>query len=318
MPLAIGRRRFVASTLSLLGLTLALPALGAPAAAATPKKLRERTGSTIGTTLRFELENAPYPAENGKYTDASVIVFVPARFRLPRSGKVDFVVHLHGHATTAARAVAGHKLREQLDESRQNAVLVVPQGPVNAADGDFGKLMRPGGLAALLGEVLREASRKSAGAGLAKASGVGRVILSAHSGGYRAAAACLATKLDLREVFLFDALYGEWETFARWLAEEPETRKLVSYYVGGRPRELSLALAGWLTEHGVAVTREGGASRLSRRELTRARAAFLEGHVAHGAATYEEHALRDCLLASCLKGRGSRAWHEAGDKARAT
>jgi hypothetical protein len=267
----------------------------------------------IGETLTLRPKRAPYPVRGGKYDDPSVLVFVPSFHKLSGAKRVDFVVHFHGHMTTAKRAIVAHRLREQLHASRQNAVLVVPQGPVNAADGDFGKLMQKRGLAKLLDEVRRSVPS------LARAKDTGRVVLSAHSGGYRAAAACASRGgVDVREVYLFDALYGETDAFAGFVAAAPERRKLVSYAVGGRPRELGFQLAAKLEARGVEVVREEGDRRVTREELVRATAAFLAGHATHASATYEELALRDCLFASCLRGRGSEGWHADRTKARST
>jgi len=312
-----GRRSFVGA----LGLTALLAPLGREAWAgeretASSRGVRAVEESALGTTFELRLEHAPYPCAWGKYDDPTVYAFVPRHLRLSKGGRLDVVVHFHGHNGRAKRALETHKLREQLRESRQNAILVVPQGPVDAADGDFGKLMRPRGLSRMLEELRRNLSAASASKVLGKASlagskSLGRVVLSAHSGGYRAAAYCAnAGGVDVREVFLFDALYGEVESFEAFVLANPTKRKLVSYHVGGRPRELSRKLAERLTARGVRVVEEKHGKRVTRAELTRGRAVFLEGLATHGTATFEEHALRDCLFGSCLVGRGSEAWFE--------
>jgi hypothetical protein len=304
------RRTFLVALSAALGATL-VPGV---ALATRRDKVRAAESGPIGIVFELGLDHAPYPTKDGAYTDDTVLVFVPSHYRLPKSRAVDVVVHFHGHNTTAKAAMAAHKLAEQLAESRQNAILVVPQGPVNAPDGDFGKLMRKGGLRAMLDEVrevLADGRRGEAlaDAGLGDAERTGRILLSAHSGGYRATAATLRNApKDVREVFLFDALYDEVETFRDWVVADPKHRKLVAYYVGGKPRELSLELASELEGKGVGVLREKNGARLTRAELTRGRAVFLEGHATHGTAPYEEHALRDCLFASCLRGRGSGKW----------
>ncbi|NUO50116.1 MAG: hypothetical protein HOV80_14775 [Polyangiaceae bacterium] len=273
----------------------------------------EAASRGIGATSTLRPKNAPYPDGRGAYSDPTVLVFVPSFFSVPKSKQVDFVVHFHGHNTTAKDAIAAHRLREQLHASRQNAVLVVPQGPVRAADGDFGKLMMKDGLAKLLDEVRRSVRA------LGQAKELGRVVLSAHSGGYRAAAAAISRGgADVREVYLFDALYGEAETFADWVTADPKGHKLVSYSIGGRPRELSMELATTLENRGIEVVREDGVRRVTREELVHATAAFLAGKASHRTATYEELALRDCLFASCLRGKGSQVWHQNRTAARST
>jgi hypothetical protein len=276
------------------------------------------SAARAGQTLQFALADAPFPHGSGAYADNSVWVYVPPSFVVPPSGTIDAVVHFHGHNTTAKKALASHKLREQMDAAKQNAILVVPQGPIDAADGNFGRLMERGGLRRLLHGV-RESLVRTDRTRFRIAKNVGRVILSAHSGGYRAAAAGVARGgVGVREVFLFDALYGESGTFARFMTDDPKRHKLVSYYVGGAPKTLSLALAGTLEAAGVSVRREHAGEHLSRGDLTRGRAVFLEGRGIHATATWEENALRDCLFASCLRGNHDGAWFADKKRPRAS
>src|SRR5690606_28446814 len=113
-------------------------------------------------TFAMALEHAPFPDGDSAHRDPTVLVFVPHHYRLPKHRRVDVVVHFHGHMSTAESAMSTHQLREQLYDSRQNAILVVPQGPVRAPDGHFGKLMRPRGLARMLAELLDELSTRRA------------------------------------------------------------------------------------------------------------------------------------------------------------
>jgi len=298
-----------------LGAGLVGSAFATDAWAGSSKSIVASSTTSVGTTFTLSAKHAPFPCEGSAYADSTVLVFVPLQARLTKSKKVDFVVHFHGHNTTSEKAIESHKLREQLRDSRQSAVLVVPQGPVNAAEGDFGKLMKKNGLLRLLEEVRETLATPRADkilgkTSLAESKAIGRVVVSGHSGGYRPAAAVVSRGgVDVREVYLFDALYGDVDAFEHF-ALAAKQNKIVSYYVGGVPREKSLQLADKLTNEGVLVKRERGDKRLTREELVKGRACFLSGKGTHATATYEEHALRDCLLASCLVGRGSKAWHE--------
>lgn len=287
-------------------------------------KVRDSETAAIGTTFELGLEHAPFPDTSGKYTDDTVMVFVPSHFRLAGDKKIDFVVHFHGHNSSAKDVIGGHKLRDQVHDSHQNAVLVVPQGPVNAADGDFGKLMRKGGLGKLLGEVRevltsKKVSSKLGHASLHGAKGSGRVILTSHSGGYHAAAVNVdGSGVEVREVYLFDSLYDDVATFREWVNDSPKHHKLVSYYIGGKTLEKSLELAKALEDDGIDVAREEGDERISRGELTKARGVFLVGKTNHYSACYDEHPLRECLLASCLHSSGGGSWLKHKDAPRAT
>ena len=296
------------------------------AAAAPRKKVREIQAGDQGTTLLLELDAAPFPCPGTPYEDATVLVFVPSHYRAPADGAVDMVVHFHGHNSTTEAAVKAHALREQLFESKQNAVLVAPQGPVNAVDGSGGKLEKPGGLARLLAEVatvlktpaVRDALGAAALGKKAKAH-PGMVALSSHSGGYRVAASCLRQGgIDVSEVYLFDSLYGETDAYRDWvLAGRGKRRhKLMSHYVGGKVREKNLELLGELERRGVKCEHETRPGQLSRAELAKGRAIFLASALAHTAITHELNALRDCLFASGFQRKLDTDWFEKKDEPR--
>jgi len=168
-----------------------------------------------GHTATVRLTSAPFPDISAGYTDDRVNVFVPDGY-IDR-GPVPMVVHFHGHGTTIADTLPAHKYREQLWASGVNAILVTPQGPVNAASGNFGKLMDAGNLAIMLSDVVAILYRDQ----LVKTPKVGDLVLTEHSGGYQAVALNLDAQTDegqVMAVHLFDGLYGyssAYEDFAR-------------------------------------------------------------------------------------------------------
>lgn len=172
-------------------------------------------GIRYGRTATVKLASAPYPEPGGSWTDSSVNVFVPDGYA--DRGAVEAVVHFHGHSTTIAETLAHHLYREQLWASGKNAILVTPQGPVNAASGNFGKLMDDGGLEALLADVVSILYRD----GLVGVPALGDLVLTEHSGGYQAVAVNLDVETDAGRVqaaHLFDGLYGyssNYEAFVR-------------------------------------------------------------------------------------------------------
>jgi hypothetical protein len=271
-----------------------------------------------GVTLAEELEHAPFPAPGAPYQDRTVFVFIPQHFVPPRDGRVSMVVHFHGHNTTAERAMAAHELREQLYDSKQNAILVVPQGPVFAADSSCGKLEAPGGLARMLEEVIAVT-----GGRLGPEPSVGNLVLSAHSGGYHAAAACVRQGgVEINEVYLFDALYAEQAAFRDWVVAGKgrsmrHRHKLVSYYGAGAGTEAeSQRLLQELERAGVRCAFEKVEGTLSREELTQSEAVFIRTSLPHGGVTHELNALRDCLYASGLRRRLRTAWFDSKEGAR--
>ncbi len=166
-----------------------------------------------GTTVR--LATAPFPHASGSWTDDSVHVFVPDGYT-PRE-TVDFAVHFHGHNATLAATLVDHRYREQVWASGANLILVVPQGPVSAASGNFGKLMTAPGLERLLDDVLAILYRDQ----VVASPWIGDVMLTEHSGGYIATAANLGLVTPRGQVtsaHLFDGLYGrssDYEAFVR-------------------------------------------------------------------------------------------------------
>jgi hypothetical protein len=228
-------------------------------------------------------------------------------------------VHFHGHNTTAERALVAHDLREQLADSKQNALLVVPQLAVIAADSSCGKLEYPGGLQRLLLDAIAAAAREghpTLGETVFPAGGpLGTVCLSAHSGGYHAAACSLRVGgVDVRETYLFDALYTDVDAFADWtVSRRGETfrrrHKLVSYFTeGGTTAAMNTLLRAKLERAGVLVAQELSEGELSRHDLSHAEAVFVRTGLWHAAVTWETNALRDVLYASALPRHLASTW----------
>lgn len=90
-----------------------------------------------------------YPAKE-HYQDSSVGILIPSGYK--KTEKVDIMVHSHGHGNNVAKQIAGKKLREMLDGSGKNVIMIVPQGPKNAGDSSFGKIEDKNGLKNLMYE----------------------------------------------------------------------------------------------------------------------------------------------------------------------
>ncbi len=298
-------------------------------ARADAARLKSVARDARGTTLTLGLSHAPFGGAGGGsgYGDDTVIVFVPAHYRYRAEEGVAALVHFHGHNTSAERAMAAHELREQLSDSKQNAVLVVPQLALFSADSSCGRLETPGGLSRMLTEAIAAAAvdgRVTLGdGGFPADAALGTVCLSAHSGGYHAAACGLrAGGLDVRETYLFDALYYETETFRDWsLARKGaplhERHKLVSYFTeGGTTEAQNAVLRAQLTKAGVLVAQEMKEGELSRRDLSHAEAVFVRSGLWHNVVTWETNALRDVLYASALPRHLPTTWSASKNGAR--
>lgn len=296
----------------------------ARAEAIATSRVLKTASDARGVTLTLELEHAPFPAPGAWHRDPTVLVFVPRHYRPSPDGGVAMVVHFHGHNTTAERALVAHQLREQLFESKQNAILVVPQLAVLAPDSAAGKLEQSGAFARLLADVLRTLDSGAARAVLGTCAlpagpSPGRVCVSAHSGGYHAAACALKHGgVAVREAYLFDALYADVDVFKDWVVAahgQPAAarHKLVSYYTGGTTEANTLRLFADLDKAGVWCAHEQIEGTLSRGELTHAEAVAIRTQLGHGAVTSELNGLRDCLYASVLRRHLRSSWFEARD-----
>jgi hypothetical protein len=203
-------------------------------------------GFTCGEGTTVSMPTAPYPAG-----DDSVRVFVPEQYR--DIGTQDMVLHFHGFSTTLASTLAAHHYQEHVYASGANAILVVPQGPVNTASGDFGQLMTPAGTNALLREVLVLLYREQR----IQQPVLGDIVLTSHSGGYQAVAANLdpAAPFHVAQVDLFDSLYGNQPTYLAFA--ETSGRLLRSDYTsGGGTLANNQTFAMDLLMGGVAVSTE--------------------------------------------------------------
>ncbi len=224
--------------------------------------------------------------------------------------------------------MVAHQLREQLHDSKQNAILVVPEIATFAADSSCGKLEAPGGFGRMLADVLATLDAKEVAAACGRAAtgadaSVGRVCVSAHSGGYHPAACAVKPQsgVAVQEVWLFDALYADMDVFRDWVIAGQgrpmaSRHKLVSYFTGGNTANNTRALFAELEKAGVVVAEESVEGTLSREEITRAEAVAIKTQLMHGTVTRELNNLRDCLYASALRRNLRSSWFDAKKGAR--
>ncbi len=214
----------------------------------------------VGGTHTFDMTHGAFDGRPG------ATVVIPHGYD---AGKpLDLAIYVHGFGGCVENAVrdadgpchdgggnhhASH-LAKQLADANVNTILVLPEILREQRSGAPGRLRDHGGLAALLNELLGE--HMSALLGGAKSlSDVRNISLSGHSGGYTAMAAIIRAgdiERQLKEVALFDALYGDAGTFQSWArAHHGPSHRLVDIYssAGGTDNN-SRALAASL-EHSV-------------------------------------------------------------------
>ena len=203
------------------------------------------TADDQGRATTVALPHAPFPDGAAPWTDSSVYLAVPPG---PRGDATGVVTHLHGHNATLAEILAVHHLPEQLALSGRDALLIVPQGPVEAASGNFGRLDDRGGHAALVADAWAVAYRD----GAVDWPVPGGQVLTAHSGGYLATAAILrGGGLPITATHLFDAMYGERATFVAFALDGGVLRS--DYTSGGGTVTQNEAAARELRAAGAVV-----------------------------------------------------------------
>ncbi|MCG3120401.1 MAG: hypothetical protein ALAOOOJD_03087 [bacterium] len=151
------------------------------------------------------------------YDDSTAIVIIPRGYHLVHGGN-DLIVHFHGWWNAVDSVMKTFGLVEQFIASRKNALLVFAQGPWRAPDSRGGKMEEENGLRDFAAEILHTLHTEKKIA----AAKIGRVILSAHSGGYRPVAFAVekgGLVKNIRELFLFDAFYANYDKFIPWLQQ---------------------------------------------------------------------------------------------------
>ncbi len=199
-----------------------------------------------GSCTTLDLPSAPFPYGSAPYTDSSVKICVPKG--LSDRGDIGVVSHFHGFNATIDEVDDYQGLHAQVSLSGRDAILILPQGPVEASDGDFGRLDTADGLAHLVRDALSVLYRD----GVVSRPVVGPVVLTSHSGGYSGTANAIEVGgLPITAVHLFDSVYGEESTFAAFAEDGGVLRS--SYTSGGGTDDNNLALATTLRNAGVDV-----------------------------------------------------------------
>jgi hypothetical protein len=233
--------------------------------------------------------------EGSRYSDNRVLVHVPAGFDARKPGVI--VVFFHGHGATLERDVRDRQLLpKQISEAGVNAVLVAPQLAYDAADSSAGKFWERDGLKRFLTEAADKLAGVYGDPRAAEAFTKMPVVIVAYSGGFVAAASSLQVGglgSRVKGVVLLDALYGELDKFASWIANN-RSAFFVSAYTHGTKRHDD-ELARILADKGIPVEHE-----LDGR-LKPGTVAFLasgEGirHRDYVTLAWTEHPVRDVLL----------------------
>lgn len=188
------------------------------------------------------------------YNDSRVLVHVPETFDVRKPGVI--VVFFHGNGATLERDVRDRQLvPQQISDSGMNAVLLAPQLAVNAADSSAGKFWQPGGFKRFMDESATHLARLTGDPKSAQAFANMPIVIVGYSGGFLPTAWSLdvgGATGRVRGVFLLDAVYGELDKFASWIANNRSGFFVSSYtrYTKRRDQEL----IEMLRDKGITVT----------------------------------------------------------------
>jgi hypothetical protein len=203
---------------------------------------------------------APFPHPSASYTDATVLIAIPPG--LTAHPAVDFVFHFHGMYARVASTVASQYLVEQHALSGRDAVFVAPQGPLNAGNNNFGKLLEPDGLRNLADEVITLLYRD----GFIDWPALGEAVLTAHSGGYVAAAVAGSTGgIPVLAIQLYDSLYNRVAEFAALVEAGVLLRS--NYTATAGTTDENLLLREQLEAAGIVVGNQDSDAALSVRDV---------------------------------------------------
>jgi hypothetical protein len=163
----------------------------------------------------YERADGTFYPRQPHYSDSSIVIFVPKHFKETPEG-TNLIVHFHGHMNENMISLGRYKMPQAMIAQKTNALLVLPQGPYRARDSFGGKMEDEGGLKRMVEDVLAVMVKEE----VITTPKLDKLIVSAHSGGYRPTAFVLdrgGLNKHITEVFLFDAFYGNHDFFRKFL-----------------------------------------------------------------------------------------------------
>ncbi len=149
------------------------------------------------------------------YNDSSVLVYFPSRFNKKKPFKI--VVWIHGWYANIDSVFKHFPIKEAIDSCEANYILLLPEGPRNAPDSYAGKWEKPNYFNWFVSDVQQQLIQQRL---LSKPTN--NFIYAGHSGAYKAIANMLHWgSVNCQAVLLFDALYGETDTYFQYIKNNP-------------------------------------------------------------------------------------------------
>ena len=170
--------------------------------------------------------------EDTTYSDRRSLLYLPAGFDPQRP--LLLVLYFHGQSATLERDVVTRQaVPRQVAESGLNVALVAPQLAFDAADSSPGNFWKPGHFAAYVDEAAERLMRLYGNRAAGRQLNLASVVIVAYSGGYLPVAYALnrgGAGHRVKGVILMDALYGDQEKYAAWLAARRRQAFFLSAY----------------------------------------------------------------------------------------
>jgi hypothetical protein len=189
------------------------------------------------------------------YSDQRVLLSIPPNFDPHRPAFL--IVYFHGNKVILDRDVAGRqRVPQQLAASGLNAVLVAPQLALDALDSSAGRFWQPHAFAEFLDEAAQHLAALYGDRSVQARFDTMPVVLVAYSGGYMPASAAISAggaNDRIAGLILLDALYGEIDTFADWIARRHAQSFFFSAYSASSASE-NLSLQQRLAAQSIATT----------------------------------------------------------------
>lgn len=179
------------------------------------------------------------------YNDSSVMIIVPSQLDVKK--KLNIVCWFHGWNNNIDSVPARYDLIKQFLASNRNAVLVLSETARDAPDSYGGKLEQKNSFRQLLLDVLGELNHRMI---IGKNTEIGNVVLAGHSGAFRVMAYILQNGgVEVNEVILFDALYGQVDKYSDWILTN-KSHRFINLYTNksGGTDEVSVEMMGKLNE----------------------------------------------------------------------
>ena len=201
----------------------------------------------------YTYDNVFYSAGD-HYNDSSIILIFPKEIK--KDKKIDFIFWFHGWNNNIDTALVFYELKKQFIASNRQAVFVLAQTAVNAPDSYGGKLEQQGVFKGLVSDITTELKKTRS---IRSSAITGNIVIGGHSGAYRVIAYILKNgQLPVQEVFLFDALYGQVDTFLSWIRENNQ-HHFVNWYTnhGGGTDKVSVEMMQELNGHYMLIEEQG-------------------------------------------------------------